>query len=91
MVGLTFAYQAAFPDGKAKPEDQRKLFVAYGRVWCGVARPKAEEALLKTDPHALGRARINEQVKHQPAFAEALSCKPGDPMTLPENERVKIW
>ena len=91
LVGLTFAYQAAFPDGVAKPEDQRKLFVAYGRLWCGIARPKTEEALLKTDAHALGRARINEQVKHQPAFAEAFNCKPGDPMTLPENERVKIW
>lgn len=91
LVGLTFAYQAAFPDGKATPEDQRKLFVAYGRLWCGIARPKTEEAMLKTDPHALGRARINEQVKHQPAFAEAFACKPGDKMTLPESDRVKIW
>ncbi|MGZ3692461.1 MAG: M13 family metallopeptidase, partial [Pseudobdellovibrio sp.] len=65
LVGLTFAYNAAFPDGKASPEDERKLYIAYGRLWCGVARPKAEEQLLKTDPHALGRARINEQVKHQ--------------------------
>lgn len=91
LVGLTFAYQAAFPDGKAKVEDQKKLFIAYGRLWCTVARPKAEEAQLKTDPHALGWARINEQVKHQKAFAEAFNCKAGDKMTLPDSERVKIW
>ncbi|MGZ3726993.1 MAG: M13 family metallopeptidase [Pseudobdellovibrio sp.] len=91
LVGLTFAYNAAFPDGKASPEDERKLYIAYGRLWCGVARPKAEEQLLKTDPHALGRARINEQVKHQKAFAEAFNCKKGDKLNLPDEERVKIW
>ncbi len=91
LVGLTFAYNAAFPDGKATVEEQKKLYIAYGRVWCGVARPKAEEQLLKTDPHALGRARINEQVKHQKAFAEAFNCKKSDKMNLPDEERVKIW
>jgi putative endopeptidase len=91
LVGLTFAYQAAFPDGKASQEDQKRLFVAYGRLWCTVARPKAEEQQLKTDPHALGWARINEQVKHQKAFAEAFNCKKGDKMYLSDEERVKIW
>lgn len=91
LVGLTFAYQAAFPDGKAKEEDQRKLFIAYGRLWCEVNLPKAEEQQLKTDPHALGRARINEQVKHQKAFADAFHCKKGDKMTLQDEDRVKIW
>lgn len=91
LVGLTFAYRAAFPEGSAKPEDQRKLFISYGRLWCGVARPKAEEQLLKTDPHALGRARINEQVKHQKAFAEAFNCKSSDKMSLPDDQRVTIW
>lgn len=91
LVGLTFAYQAAFPDGQATPAEQRKLYIAYGRLWCGIARTKAEEELLKTDPHALGRARINEQVKHQKAFAEAFSCKSSDKMSLPDSERISIW
>ena len=91
LVGLTFAYNAAFDGQEPKVEDQKRLFIAYGRLWCGVARPKAEEQLLKTDPHALGRARVNEQVKHQPAFAKAFNCKAGDKMTLPEQERVQIW
>ena len=91
LVGLTFAYQAAFPENNPSVEDQKKLFVAYGRLWCGVARPKAEESQLKTDPHALGWARINEQVKHQKAFAQAFNCKKGDKMTLSDDERIKIW
>ncbi|MNJ91348.1 Neutral endopeptidase [compost metagenome] len=91
LVGLTFAYHAAFPDGKGSKEDKQKFFVSYGRVWCSVVRPDFETLLKKTDPHAAGWARINEQVKHQPAFAEAFSCKPGDKMVLPENERIHIW
>lgn len=91
LVGLTFAYSAAFPKEKPSKEEQQKFFIAYARSWCAVMRPDYEKLTLKTDPHALGWARINEQVKHQPAFAEAFSCKPGDAMNLPDKERVSIW
>jgi putative endopeptidase len=50
-----------------------------------------KERLLKTDPHPLGYARVNEQVKHQPGFAEAYQCKKGQPMYLSTKERIKIW
>ncbi len=91
LVGLTFAYNTAFPNGTTKKEDQQKFFVSYARSWCAVTRPELAKLRQKTDPHAAGWARINEQVKHQPAFAEAFSCKTGDRMTLPEKDRVKIW
>lgn len=91
LVGLTFAYHAAFPKGEGSPSDKKSFFVAYGRLWCGVTRPDFEELLKKTDPHSLGPARINEQVKHQAAFAETFQCKEGDKMTLPQSERIQIW
>lgn len=91
LVGLTFAYHAAFPKNEGAVEDKKKFFIAYARTWCAVVRPDFAQRLLKTDPHALGVARINEQVKQQPAFAEAFQCKPGDKMTLPDQERVQIW
>ncbi len=91
LVGLTFAYRAAFPDQQGSIEDKKRFFVSYGRLWCTVARPDFEERLLKTDPHAAGWARINEQVQHQPAFADAFKCKAGDKMFLPEQDRVQIW
>jgi putative endopeptidase len=56
-----------------------------------VIRPDFATYLTKVDPHSAAQARINEQVKHQGAFAETFSCKPGDKMVLPENERVQIW
>ena len=91
LVGLTFAYSAAFPNNVGSIEDKKKLFISYARLWCNVALPKAEEQQLKTNPHALGWARINEQVKHQKGFAEAFKCNDSDKMSLPDSERVKIW
>lgn len=91
LVGLSFAYNAAFPEGKGSEKDKKDFFVAYGRLWCEVIRPDNAKLLRKTDPHASGPARINEQVKQQPAFAETFQCKEGDKMTLPATERVQIW
>lgn len=91
LVGLTFAYSAAFPTEKPSKEEAQKFFISYARSWCAVTRPDYEKLMMKTDPHAMGWARINEQVKHQAAFAEAFSCKSGDALNLPDKERVKIW
>ena len=93
LVGLTAAYRlatgmAGFNESR---ELQQELFLAYGRAWCTVSRPKFDEAKLKTDPHALGWARVNEQVKHQPGFAKAFQCKDSDPMVLPKEKQVRIW
>ena len=91
LVGLSFAYNAAFPENKGQVEDKKKFFVAYGRVWCNVMREKTKEMQLKTDPHSLGYARINEQVKHQSGFQEAFSCKANNKLYLDEEKRIKIW
>ena len=95
LVGLSFAYHAAFPaNTPSTPEvlqKKRNLFIGYARLWCEVKRPQLKELQIKTDPHALGEARINEQVKHQPGFAEAFACPVGSKMTLPASERVVIW
>lgn len=91
LVGLTFAYNAAFPGGVGSEDDKKRFFVSYGRVWCTVSRPDYLTMLLKTDPHAAGYARINEQVKHQPAFAEAFKCKATDKMVISDEDRLQIW
>jgi putative endopeptidase len=91
LVGLTFAYNAAFPNGTGTEEQKQKFFIAYARVWCGVTRPTFDELLRKTNPHSAGWARINEQVKHQIGFQEAFKCKSTDKLFLPTSSQVKIW
>jgi putative endopeptidase len=90
LVGLTTAFEAAFPKGKGPTRAKREFFTSYGRSWCTVATKGAEERRLKTDSHSLPRARINEQVKHQPGFAEAFSCRAGDKMFMSEKDIVSI-
>lgn len=92
LVGVTFAYDVAFGDGaNASVENKRKFFESYARLWCGVYRPQYAEKQLKTNPHSLGWARINEPLKHLKGFGEAYQCKEGDPMFIPEKDRISIW
>lgn len=91
-VGLTFSYDAAFPNPeKASTEDKQKFFVAYARMWCGVATPSYIEKQIKTDPHAVGKERINQQVIHHNGFYEAFSCSATNKMYIAPKDRIRVW
>jgi len=92
LVGLTNAYQSAFPKGSKKPVAlKRDFFVQWARLWCEVQRPELIELRKKIDPHSLGFARTNEPVKHLQGFADAFGCKAEDKLVLPPEKRVNIW
>lgn len=91
-VGITFAYNAAFPQAdKASTDDKKKFFVSYARLWCNVATPSYNEKQIKTNPHSLGKERINQQVIHIDGFYDAFSCKKGDKMFVDAKDRIRIW
>lgn len=91
-VGVFFAYDAAFPDTDgATVQDKQEFFRAYAKLWCGKVRPEYEKMLLKLDSHALGRARVNEQVIQHPGFYDAFQCKSGDRMFVEPKDRIKVW
>ncbi|MCB0416945.1 MAG: M13 family metallopeptidase [Bdellovibrionales bacterium] len=91
VTGLSFAYEAAFPENKGSQEDKKAFFLQFARSWCGTMRPSERERRLKTDPHAQTDVRVNEPLKHQPGFYEAYGCKVGDKMYLPAADRLKLW
>jgi putative endopeptidase len=93
LVGLTSSFEAAAqdPEFEKSKERMQKFYTAYARVWCEVKRPKYIETQLKTDPHSLGVARVNEQMKQAPGFQKAFACKSDQAMTLPANQKVRIW
>ncbi|OFZ21817.1 MAG: hypothetical protein A2202_00525 [Bdellovibrionales bacterium RIFOXYA1_FULL_36_14] len=92
FVGLSTAYRASFGDDKNKTNElKQKFFLQFARLWCEVQKPEIAELRIKTDPHSLGYARSNEQMKHQAGFKEAYSCKDSDPMVIPAGDIVKIW
>ena len=93
-VGIRAAYNAAFHSDtkiEATIENKKKFFESYARMWCSVVKPDFEKMLLKTDPHSMGRERINQQVIHLDGFYEAYACKQNDKMYVPPSERIQVW
>ncbi|APJ04637.1 M13 family metallopeptidase [Silvanigrella aquatica] len=92
FVGVQNAFQSAFPVQNSEiHKDQQDFFVQYAKTWCGVVQPKEREFRIKTDPHSPVELRVNNQMKLSVNFEKTFSCKQGDPMTLPENERITLW
>ncbi|WP_300616895.1 M13 family metallopeptidase [Dokdonella sp.] len=70
--------------------DQR-FFLNFGRIWRGSMRPERQQVMLNTDPHSPAQYRAIGAPSNMPAFAEAFSCKAGDPMVRGGDKQVKIW
>lgn len=70
--------------------DQR-FYLSYANVWAANIRP--EEILKRTvsDPHSLGRWRVDATLRNIQPFYTAFDITEGQPMFLPEAERVVIW
>jgi len=70
--------------------DQR-YFVGFGQWDCGEIRPQQARDWAMTNPHSPSEYRINGVVVNMPEFAEAFSCKAGQPMVKPKEKVCKIW
>jgi putative endopeptidase len=99
LGGLTVAYAAYRKslEGKPRPKaiagftPEQRFFLGWAQVWAQNIRPEAALQRVKTDPHPLGRFRVNGPLSNMPAFAEAFQCKVGDPMVRPADKRCQIW
>lgn len=96
--GLQISYQAfktATKDAPLADKDgftpDQRFFLAYSTVWAGNIRPEEILVRTKSDPHSLGRWRVNGQMPHMNAWYNAFGVKEGDPMYIPAEERVSIW
>jgi hypothetical protein len=56
-----------------------------------VIRPQTERLLARTDPHSPPRYRVHGLVVNVPEFAQAFSCKPGQPMVKPKEKICRVW
>jgi putative endopeptidase len=97
LGGLTVAYAAYQKslEGKPRPKTingftpEQRFFLGWAQVWAQNIRPEAARLRTATDPHPLGRFRINGPLSNMPAFAKAFGCKSGDAMV--RAERCQIW
>ena len=70
--------------------DQR-FFHAYAGVWAGNITEAEIRKRTKSDPHSLGRWRVNGALPHVDAWYEAFGVKEGDKMFIPQSERLQLW
>ena len=70
--------------------DQR-FFLAYAGVWAGNITEAEIRNRTKSDPHALGRWRVNGALPHIDAWYEAFGIKEGDKMFIPKEKRLQLW
>ena len=70
--------------------DQR-FFLAYAGVWAGNITEAEIRNRTKSDPHSLGRWRVNGALPHIDMWYEAFGVKEGDKMFVPQAERLPLW
>jgi len=70
--------------------DQR-FYLAYSNVWAGNIREDEIRQLTMSDPHSLGKWRVNASLRNIEPFFTAFGITESDPMFRPASERVIIW
>lgn len=96
--GLQVAYTAfknATKNSKSADKDgytaDQRFFMAYAGVWAGNITDEEIRNRTKSDPHSLGRWRVNGALPHIDAWYEAFGVKEGDKLYLPKSERLELW
>jgi len=98
--GLQISYQAfqnLVKAGKAQlakdneftPE--QRFFLSYANVWAGNIRDEEVLRRTKSDPHSLGKWRVNGALPHIAAWYDAFHVTKSSPMFVPEKKRAHIW
>ncbi|HRZ95972.1 MAG TPA: M13 family metallopeptidase [Paludibacter sp.] len=96
--GLQVSYQAFKKATKNKPLEnvdgftpEQRFFLSYANVWAGNIRSEEILSLTKSDPHSLGKWRVNGALPHIAAWYDSFKIKESDPMYLNPEKRVSIW
>ena len=98
LGGLLMALEAYKISLKGKPAPvidgltgEQRVFLGWAQVWRAKYRDDLMKQILVSDPHSPPQARVDLPVRNIDAFYEAFGVKPGDPMYVPPEQRVRIW
>jgi putative endopeptidase len=100
LGGINVAYDAlqkALADkGGTDPKidgytQNQRFFMNFENIWRRSFKPEELAVRVNTDPHAPAQFRAIGAPSNMPAFAQAFSCKAGDPMVRPADKQVVIW
>ena len=96
--GLRIAYDAfkttqQFREGKKIDgfTPAQRFYLSYGRIWADNMTEEAIFQQTKSDPHSIGRYRVNATLRNIDTFFDAFGIKAGDKMWLDPADRAIIW
>ena len=69
----------------------KRAALPYAGVWAGNIVEAEIRNRTKSDPHSLGRWRVNGALPHIDAWYDAFGVKEGDKMFIPKSERLPLW
>lgn len=72
------------------PEALRRAYTSYAKLWREKCSDNALQLML-TDIHSLSYVRTDAVLSTTDGFYEAYDIKPGDPMYVAPEDRVKLW
>jgi putative endopeptidase len=70
---------------------EQRFFMGWGQIWRRLYREPELRKRLVQDPHSPSEYRCNGILSNMDAFYEAFDIKPGDPMYIAPENRVRIW
>ncbi len=70
---------------------EERFFLGYAQSNRLLWRDEFLETLVKTDPHAPDKFRVNGVYRNVDDFYQAYELKQGDGLYLPDEERISIW
>ena len=89
------AFQGVLKNNPLEAKDgftpQQRFFLAYANVWAGNIRPEEILRRTKTDPHSLGKWRVNASLPHIDSWYQAFNVQPTDPMYVAPEKRAVVW
>ncbi len=98
LGGLLLALDAYQISLKGKPSPvldgltgEQRVFLGWAQVWRAKYRDEIMRQILVSDPQAPPVARVDLPMRNIDAFYTAFGVKPGDPMYIPPEQRVRIW
>lgn len=96
--GLSIAFTAMHNalEGKSRElidgfTPEQRFYLSYGAIWAQNITDAEKQRLTMLDVHSLAENRVNVSLKNFQSFFDAFGIKEGDPMYLPEADRVHIW
>lgn len=69
----------------------QRFYLSYANVWADNIREAEILDRTKSDPHSLGKNRVNVTLRNLTPFFEAFGIKEGDSMYRKEEDRILIW